>query len=179
MRKIFITIAILLFVNTIVVCFTFSALLYTYITYSTHIHTVAYIVYNLANDIQYQYKQIDKKQLVTTVQNTYNFTQKANLLVHQEADTIVTQLKHIIQIHAYKIIPTIITLVNKLKDPITRIATIANQPNINKIQRFIDNMANVSWQFQTYTLILNKSIMNTVDSTVERVEKVKLKKWLN
>lgn len=132
-------ITILISIQTI----SMSVIIYgIYTAYDTHkhdLHALGAVPWgDMADDFSNQYKSIDKHAISNIIKNSFNMTQKANLLVHTKADKIVNNLDNVSET-SVKTVGYAIKMMQELEDPIKTINSFVNIDNTHDMKDIIKN----------------------------------------
>lgn len=132
-------ITILISIQTI----SMSVIIYgVYTAYDTHkhdLHALGAVPWgDMAQDFSNQYNSIDKHAIASIIKNSFNMTQKANILVHTKADKIVNNLDNVTQT-SLKSIGDVTKMIHDLEDPIKTITSFVNKDNTHDMKDIIKN----------------------------------------
>lgn len=136
-------ITILIFIQTISVC----VIIYgVYTAYDTHKHDLnalgAVPWGDMAEDFSNQYNSIDKNAVSNIIKNSFNITQKANLLVHTKAEHIIDNLHNVSEksLQSITMIDMVDNMIHELKRPIKTISSFINKDNTHDMKDIIQGI---------------------------------------
>lgn len=145
-------ITILISIQTI----SMSVIIYgIYTAYDTHKHDLRALGAvpwgDMAQDFSSQYKSIDKDAISNIIKNSFNVTQKANLLVHTKADRIVNNLQNVSEksLKSITMIDTIGNMIHELERPIKTISSFINKNNTRDMKDIIKNTQLLIYKLDT------------------------------